>query len=219
MYVLRTGCQWKALPRERVGSASAIHKRSLEWEQAGFFEALWKAGLAEYDEMEGIAWRWQSIDGALMKAPLAQGTAGSMRRPAPSCSSASARLIGAGKHLCAGAGCRSTENHRTIEQHSYIAHAVDWRQLAERRQRNPGNEAWRWVVEVCHSWFSRFRKLPARCEELERSYVALNRLAATIIALRKVPPTMDTVFGWIPCNARIEKPFPSLGYPRCVCRP
>ena len=72
VYVLRTGCQWKALPKERFGSASAIHKRFLEWEAAGFFESLWKAGLAEYDQMEGIAWRWQSVDGAMMKAPLAQ---------------------------------------------------------------------------------------------------------------------------------------------------
>lgn len=76
VYVLRTGCQWKALPRERFGSASAVHKRFLEWEQAGFFEALWQAGLAEYDEMAGIAWRWQSIDGALLKAPLAQEAVG-----------------------------------------------------------------------------------------------------------------------------------------------
>lgn len=76
VYVLRTGCQWKALPKERFGSASAIHKRFLEWEAAGFFEALWKAGLAEYDALEGIAWRWQSIDGAMMKAPLAQATVG-----------------------------------------------------------------------------------------------------------------------------------------------
>ena len=76
MYVLRTGCQWKALPAERYGSASAIHARFLEWEQAGFFAALWKAGLAEYDTLEGIAWRWQSIDGAMMKAPLAQASVG-----------------------------------------------------------------------------------------------------------------------------------------------
>lgn len=76
VYVLRTGCQWKALPKERFGSASAIHKRFLEWEAAGFFEALWAAGLSEYDEMEGIAWRWQSVDGAMMKAPLAQESVG-----------------------------------------------------------------------------------------------------------------------------------------------
>ena len=76
VYVLRTGCQWKALPTERYGSASAIHARFLQWEKAGFFEALWKAGLAEYDDLEGIAWRWQSIDGAMMKAPLAQSSVG-----------------------------------------------------------------------------------------------------------------------------------------------
>jgi transposase len=76
VYVLRTGCQWKALPFERFGSASAIHKRFLEWEKAGFFEALWKAGLAEYEDMQGIAWAWQSIDGAMMKAPLAQEAVG-----------------------------------------------------------------------------------------------------------------------------------------------
>ena len=40
VYVLRTGCQWKALPKERFGSASAVHKRFLEWEEAGVFEAL-----------------------------------------------------------------------------------------------------------------------------------------------------------------------------------
>jgi transposase len=76
VFVLRTGCQWKALPTERFGSASAIHKRFLEWQKAGVFEALWKAGLAEYDDLEGIAWRWQSIDGAMMKAPLAQEAVG-----------------------------------------------------------------------------------------------------------------------------------------------
>lgn len=76
VYVLRTGSQWKALPKERFGSASAIHKRFLEWEAAGFFEAIWKAGLAEYDQMQGIPWRWQSIDLAMMKAPLAQEAVG-----------------------------------------------------------------------------------------------------------------------------------------------
>lgn len=76
VYVLRTGCQWKALPAEPFGSASAVHARFLEWEKAGVFEDLWRLGLAEYDDMEGIAWRWQSIDGAMMKAPMAQESVG-----------------------------------------------------------------------------------------------------------------------------------------------
>ena len=43
VYVLRIGCQWKAPPKERFGSASAIHKRFLEREHAGVFEAIWAA--------------------------------------------------------------------------------------------------------------------------------------------------------------------------------
>lgn len=61
VHALRTGCQWKALPAERYGSASAIHTRFLEWEKAGVFQALWDLGLAEHDELEGIAWRWQGV--------------------------------------------------------------------------------------------------------------------------------------------------------------
>jgi transposase len=76
IYVLRTGCQWKALPKERFGSPSAIHTHFIHWMQAGFFAQLWQAGLAEYDDMEGIAWHWQSIDGAMVKAPLAREAVG-----------------------------------------------------------------------------------------------------------------------------------------------
>jgi transposase len=76
VYVLRTGCQWKALPKERFGSPSSVHSYFLKWQKQGFFLALWKAGLAEYDEMEGIAWEWQSIDSAMTKAPLARESVG-----------------------------------------------------------------------------------------------------------------------------------------------
>jgi len=76
VHVLRTGIQWKALSKHDFGSPSAIHRYFLEWQKAGFFEKLWKSGLAEYDEMEGIAWQWQSIDGGMNKAPLALETVG-----------------------------------------------------------------------------------------------------------------------------------------------
>ena len=76
VYVLRTGIQWKALPKERFGSPSSIHAYFQKWEKTGVFRALWQAGLAEYDEMEGISWRWQSIDGAMGKAPLAREAVG-----------------------------------------------------------------------------------------------------------------------------------------------
>ena len=76
VYVLRTGCQWKALPKERFGSPSSIHGYFIRWMKAGFFLSLWRAGLAEYDELEGISWQWQSIDGSMIKAPMAQEEVG-----------------------------------------------------------------------------------------------------------------------------------------------
>ncbi len=76
VYVLRTGIQWNALPKEKFGSPKAIHRYFREWSERGFFLDLWKAGLAEYDELEGIAWEWQSVDGSTMKAPLAQEAVG-----------------------------------------------------------------------------------------------------------------------------------------------
>ena len=99
------------------------------------------------------------------------------------------------KHLCADAGYRSAENLRNIERHGYIPHVVDRRQEAQAKRRDPSRKARRWVVEVCHSWFNRFRKLLVRYEKLERSFLALNHLAAAIIAFRKVPLSVNSIYG------------------------
>lgn len=99
------------------------------------------------------------------------------------------------KHLCADAGYRGAKHLQTIENHGYIAHVVDRRREAQTKRRHPHKKARRWVVEVCHSWFNRFRKLLVRYEKLERSFLALNHLAAAIIAFRKVPLTVNIIYG------------------------
>lgn len=68
-YVLRTGCQWNALPR-CLGASSTVHDRFVFWRKAGVFERLWQTALAEYAATEGIDWEWQSLDTAMTKAPL-----------------------------------------------------------------------------------------------------------------------------------------------------
>ena len=68
-YVLRTGCQWNAVPRE-FGSGSTLHRYFQAWTSLGVFRRLWKACLVEYDELKGIQWNWQSVDGAMTKSPL-----------------------------------------------------------------------------------------------------------------------------------------------------
>ena len=40
VFVLRSGCQWKSLPRERFGSASSVHKYFRQWLKTGFFLAF-----------------------------------------------------------------------------------------------------------------------------------------------------------------------------------
>ena len=89
----------------------------------------------------------------------------------------------------------SAENLRIIDAHVYIAHVVDRRKEADIKRRHPQRKARRWVVEVCHSWFNRFRKLLVRYEKLERSFMALNHLAAAIIAFRKVPARGNIIYG------------------------
>lgn len=68
-YVLRTGIQWNALPRS-LGASSTVHDRFQYWEREGVFRRLWESGLQAYDEIKGIEWTWQAMDGAMTKAPL-----------------------------------------------------------------------------------------------------------------------------------------------------
>ena len=53
-YVLRTGCQWNALPRS-LGASSTVHDRFQEWRKGGVFERMWKEALFEYDEKRGLS--------------------------------------------------------------------------------------------------------------------------------------------------------------------
>ena len=70
LFVLKTGCQWKALDATGICSGSTAHARFQEWQRAGVFLQFWQKGLLEYDDLLGIEWKWQSMDGAMTKAPL-----------------------------------------------------------------------------------------------------------------------------------------------------
>lgn len=70
LFVLRTGCQWNALNDTKICSSSTAHSRFQEWREKEVFRKLWSLGLEEYDELKGLQWRWQSMDGAMTKAPL-----------------------------------------------------------------------------------------------------------------------------------------------------
>jgi putative transposase len=75
LYVLRTGCQWNAAPKE-FGSGKTLHRYFQCWARRGIFKKMWQAGLLEYDEAQGLEWEWQAADGAMTKAPLGGGATG-----------------------------------------------------------------------------------------------------------------------------------------------
>ena len=99
------------------------------------------------------------------------------------------------KHLCADAGYAGAPALKVIEEHGYIAHIKGRRQEASELKREPEKKARRWVVEVAHSWFNRFRKLLVRYEKLDRSFLALNHLAASIMTLRKIKLDVNIIYG------------------------
>ena len=74
-YVLRTGCQWKAL--DATGICSGVHRPPAlsemggRWGVSGFV-----AGGTGADELKGLDWSWLSMDGAMTKSPLSGGKTG-----------------------------------------------------------------------------------------------------------------------------------------------
>src|SRR6516225_2061142 len=122
LYVLRTGSQWKAMPRE-FGSGSAIHAYFQEWVQRGVFYKLWREALAEYEDLKGIDWEWQSLDGAMNKSPLG----GEKNRQTPDRSRENRREAfgadrrpGSAARGCGGWGqcTRPEAREGNVEQHS-----------------------------------------------------------------------------------------------------
>jgi len=97
------------------------------------------------------------------------------------------------QHLCADAGFAGVGPAQNMLQRNYTPHVRP--RAVERKRRARGKRPRRWVVEVAHSWFTRFRKLLVRYEKTHRSYLALTMLAAAIICFRHVPVRQNIIYG------------------------
>ena len=69
-FVLRTGCQWKALDAPGLCKGSTVHSRFQQWVQAGVFARLWDKALGDYDDLIELNFSWLALDGSLHKTPL-----------------------------------------------------------------------------------------------------------------------------------------------------
>ncbi len=80
LYVLRTGCQWKMIPKDYY-AGSTTHRYFQRWAEDGVFEDLWAHCLDEYDELKGIDWQWQALDSLTVPSPVKKGTKRGEIRP------------------------------------------------------------------------------------------------------------------------------------------
>lgn len=90
------------------------------------------------------------------------------------------------QHLCLDAGYVGEQAKQDVLDRNYIPHVRPQGEEIEEKAKNPDFKPKRWVVEVCHSWFNRFRKILVRYEKMDRSYRGLLMLAAAVIVFRKI---------------------------------
>lgn len=87
------------------------------------------------------------------------------------------------QNLCLDAGYVGSKEE--VESRGYTAHIRPRGEEKKEIERNPNFKARRWVVEVTHSFFNRFRKLLVRFEKKEKNYLSLIHFACAIIVWRK----------------------------------
>lgn len=89
-------------------------------------------------------------------------------------------------NLCADKGYAGKPAQKLIKDKGYVPHVKQRGEEVKAIKETPGYKARRWVVEVTHSWFNRFRKILVRYEKYLASYEALLHLAAAIMCWRKI---------------------------------
>lgn len=87
------------------------------------------------------------------------------------------------QNLCLDAGY--TGSKADVEARGYIAHIRSRDEEKKEKENNPASKTRRWVVEVTHSFFNRFRKLLVRYEKKAQNYLALIHFACAVIVWRK----------------------------------
>jgi putative transposase len=98
------------------------------------------------------------------------------------------------QNLCADKGYAGNPAPLIIEAHAYVPHVKKRGEEIEAKKIVPGYRPRRWVVELAHSWFNRFRKLLVRYEKHTANYEALLHLACAIICWRKIK-TASIIYG------------------------
>lgn len=72
LYVLRTGCRWRDLPKQ-YGVSSTCWRRLERWLADGTWERVWRTLLATLDTWEKCIWAEALLTGACIPVPTKKG--------------------------------------------------------------------------------------------------------------------------------------------------
>jgi putative transposase len=89
------------------------------------------------------------------------------------------------QHVCLDKGYDYDACRDEVASRGYIPHIRSRGEEQQERRESPGDQARRWVVEVCHSWLNRFRKILVRFEKNLATHLALLQFACAYIVLKR----------------------------------
>lgn len=212
-YVLKTGIQWKALPRV-FGAASTIHGKFMKWARMGIFESIFKLVKDFYlsCNKENI---WYALDANHVKAPFSNFSGKSPvdrgkrgikktilvdRKGAPLAIAVGAGNIHDSKffdeiftkiphhkntRILTADSAYDCEKFKKLCSKNNIAFipSTNRRRNKEKRITYPVH---RWVVERTFGWFSWYRSLKICWSKTKISYESLLSFAAAIQLFRMI---------------------------------
>jgi putative transposase len=206
-FVLRMGCQWKALTETGSCSSRAAPRRFHEWAAAGVWLVRWTSGLVAYDVLNGMAWEGLTSHGAMTTVPLGgnkvgknptdRGTVGTTRR-----------VLSEGGGVPIGLAVAGDERHdfkmaRETLARLPIARSGPTPETPQGRCLDTGDDddevlAWlaecgltahirarRWVAERTHRRMHRFRRVLIRWDKHVRTALGCRQLAYASITYRQ----------------------------------
>ena len=89
------------------------------------------------------------------------------------------------QQVCWDTGYDDDACRQATESRGYSPYSRSRGEEQQGRREIPGDRARRWVVEVCHAWLNRFRKILVRFEKTLATHLALLQWACAYIVLKR----------------------------------
>lgn len=88
------------------------------------------------------------------------------------------------QNMCLDKGYDYNEVREILAEFGFTAHIRARGEEAQLIKKEAGFKARRWVVERCHSWMNRFRRILIRWDKKPENYLAFLQFACGLVALR-----------------------------------